>query len=463
MDNKKVLILLPDGVGLKNFAYTQFYKNGKDNGLDFTFWNATPFPLSSLGFKEIPLPKAKLNPLTDVYKNARKHIDLKLFKEQFNDSVYDTYKFPIKYNSVKKSIKNIATESIINFNNSDEGLKSVRNKIFDLERRTDYYKECYKILRKENPAILFCTNQRPTIAIAPILAAQDLGIPTTTFIFSWDNLPKATMVIETDYYFVWSQYMKDELLQYYSFIKESQIVITGTPQFENHLDKVRVSKSEFFENYNLDHKRRYICYSGDDITTSPDDDQYLRDVALAIKELNNRGHNLGVVFRRCPVDNSNRFDKVLNDFNDIIVPIDPKWQQLSKSWVAVLPSLEDLELQQQTIVYTEMVVNLGSSMVFDYAIHNKPCAFINYDAKNKKIADWSVKKIYKYIHFKSMHSKDSVIWLNNPSEIASKIEDVLKENTKTVKAAQDWFKVINLHPLESASSNIVNAIKNIIK
>jgi hypothetical protein len=35
-------------------------------------------------------------------------------------------------------------------------------------------------------------------------AAQELGIPTATFIFSWDNLPKATLVLEPDYYFVWS-------------------------------------------------------------------------------------------------------------------------------------------------------------------------------------------------------------------------------------------------------------------
>jgi hypothetical protein len=38
-----------------------------------------------------------------------------------------------------------------------------------------------------------------------LLAAQQLGIPTATFIFSWDNLPKATMVVETDYY-VWSDH-----------------------------------------------------------------------------------------------------------------------------------------------------------------------------------------------------------------------------------------------------------------
>jgi hypothetical protein len=57
------------------------------------------------------------------------------------------------------------------------------------------------------------------LAVAPLLAAQDLGIPTATFIFSWDNLPKATMVVEANYYFVWSHHMKRELLLYYPNIE----------------------------------------------------------------------------------------------------------------------------------------------------------------------------------------------------------------------------------------------------
>ena len=77
-------------------------------------------------------------------------------------------------------------------------------------------------LRKHTPNFVFCTNQRPLSGIAPILAARDLSIPTGTFIFSWDNLPKGMLVVESDYYFVWSDYMKMELMKYYSFIKEEE-------------------------------------------------------------------------------------------------------------------------------------------------------------------------------------------------------------------------------------------------
>lgn len=463
MSNKKVFILLPDGIGLRNFAYTKFYNQGQDANLDFTFWNATPFPLSSLGFKEIALPQANLHWLTDIYKNARKHIELNQFKKQYSDSVFDTYKFPFKYDSFKKSIKNILTKLIIGLNNNPNGLKRVRKKIFDIERKTNYYKKCSKVLEKEKPSILFCTNQRPAIAIAPILAAQDIGIPTATFIFSWDNLPKATMVIETDYYFVWSEYMKKELLSYYPFIKESQIIITGTPQFENHLNKIQITREEFFDNYHLDKSKKYVTYSGDDVVTSPDDATYLEDVAIAIKSLNSKGHNLGIVFRRCPVDFSNRYDKVLDTYKDIIVPIQPKWEKLQDSWNTIYPTREDLHLLQQTASYTELVINLGSTMVFDFVAQNKPCAFINYDARNKAVKSWSVKKIYNYMHFRSMPSKNVVVWLDNSETISKQIEEAFKtNNSEVVKAAQEWFKVVNLHPINNASANIIKAINDII-
>ena len=139
--------------------------------------------------------------------------------------------------------------------------------------------------------------------IAPILACQDLGIPTATFIFSWDNLPKATMVIEPDHYLVWSKHMAKELQDYYPYIQKNQIQITGSPQFEFHFDDSHLQTREgFFKKYGLNLNKKYICFSGDDITTSPHDPEYLRDVLEAVKELNTKGQNLGVIFRPCPVD-----------------------------------------------------------------------------------------------------------------------------------------------------------------
>jgi hypothetical protein len=465
MENKKVFILLPDGIGLRNFAFTNFHNIGIAKEFDITFWNATPFNLTELGFKEIKIVNPRVHPLTDLLKRAQTHIELSLNIKRSNDSVYDSYRFPFSTKSLKEILKTMIVYIIIFFNTSQNGLKRIRKKIAINERKTKLYFDSLEVLKMEKPAIVFCTNQRVTTAISSILASQDLGIPTATFIFSWDNLPKGIKILETDFYIVWSQHMKNELLYYYPYIKEEQIFITGTPQFEPHFDKtLLLSKEEFYQKYNLNSDKKYICFSGDDVTTSPNDPQYLLDVANAVKGLNAKGNNIGIIFRRCPVDFSNRYDAVLEIHKDIIVQVTPLWKKFGESWNTILPTREDLELQMNTIFYSELVINLGSSMVFDFATFDKPCGFINYDVPNAEYPDWSVKKIYNFIHFRSMPSKDSVFWLNNPNEIAEKIEMMLSDKShEIIVNSKKWFQEINKHPAEKATERIWNKIEEIIE
>lgn len=463
MQNNKIFILLPDGVGLRNFAYSNINDIGKKEGFNVVFWNNTPFDLTELGFKEIKIQNSKSHPLTETYKNARKQIELNLYVRQTKDSVYTTYRFPFSYATFSKAIKSIATQLLSFTHSSKYGLKRVRTKIKHEERKTLYYQQCLETLKKEKPAMVFCTNQRPMTAIAPVLAAQELGIPTATFIFSWDNLPKATMVVETDYYFVWSDLMKKELLFYYPYIQEQKIFVTGTPQFESHFDTSKLlSREEFFHQNDLCSDKKYICYSGDDVTTCPDDPKYLEDVAEAVRTLNDEGYNLRIIFRRCPVDFSDRYDYVLSEFKDIITPIIPLWKKIGEDWNTILPTQADLNLQMNTIAHTEMVINLGSSMVFDFATHNKACAFINYDVAVKTDSNWSVKKIYNYIHFRSMPDRNAVYWINSPNAIAEIIKKGLESNSSIIESAQKWFEIINKHKPQLASKRIWNAIKTIV-
>ena len=460
MNKKKVFVLLPDGVGLRNFAYSNFYEIGK-NFHDIVFWNNTPFDLSELNYPEIKFEKPILHPFTDVFKNGVIQASLTKNIKIEKDQVYDTYRFKSKTVGLKNKIKNTVV-SFLNSNYSNQkSILSLRNRINKLERSTTYYKDCRATLEREKPDFIFCTNQRPVVAIAPLLAAKDLKIPTATFIFSWDNLPKATMVVQTDFYFVWSQHMKNELLHYHPEIQENQIKITGTPQFESHYDDNNfIEREVFFKIHNLDTNKKYICYSGDDITTCPDDEVYLNDVAKAVSELNRNGHNLGIIFRRSPVDFSTRYDSVLKEFKNIIVPINPDWRKIGEGWNTILPTPNDNSLLVNTIRHSELVINLGSSMVFDFAIFNKPCLYINYDVENKKYKNWSVKKIYQFVHFRSMTSREAVGWISDSQSIASVIEKNLskKQNIEATK----WFEKITCQPANLASDRIWKSINSII-
>jgi len=463
MSNKKIFILLPDGIGLRNFSFTNFHKIGADKGFDITFWNTTFFDLNELGIKEVKIENARSHPMTVFLKNALIQVELNQNIKKSKDPIYNYYRFPFSYNSVKAAFKSGFTEWVVFWHNSKKGLATLRKKIALQERKTKLYFDSLETLKAEKPALVFCTNQRITTAVASILAAQDLGIPTATFIFSWDNLPKGTKIVETDFYFVWSDHMKKELQYYYPYIEENQILVTGTPQFETHFEtELLESKATFFETHKLDLAKKYICFSGDDVTTSPNDEQYLEDVANAVTELNKKGYNLGIIFRRCPVDFSDRYDSVLKKYDDIIVSVNPKWEKKGEAWNAILPTREDLVLQMNTIFHSELVINLGSSMAFDYAAFRKPCGFINYDVPNSKNPDWSVKKIYNFIHFRSMPTKDSVFWLNNAEEMVPKIEKMLSaEASVIVDNAKKWFEVINQHPPQLASERIWEAMATI--
>jgi hypothetical protein len=463
MSNNKIFILLPDGIGLRNFAYSNFRKIGISNGFEVVYWNGTPFTLSEMGFNEIKIEDARPHLFTTICKNARQQIELNLSIKKTKDITYNSYRFPLSNKGLKNVLKNLILKTVIRFNSSEKGLIRIRKQILEKERGTVYYQQCLLTLKKEKPKLVFCTNQRHTSSIAPILAAQELGILTATFIFSWDNLPKATMVLETDYYFVWSEYMKKELQFYYPYIKSEQVFITGTPQFEAHYDEEKkMSKDVFFEMNGLDVNKKYICYSGDDVTTCPDDQQYLGDVAAAVKELNKKGYNLGIIFRRCPVDFSKRYDTVLEKYSEIIVPLAPLWENKGDNWGVTLPTIRDMELQVNTIAHSEMVINLGSSMVFDFATNNKACGFINYDVRHKVKKDWFVEKIYKFVHFRSMPNKESVFWLNSAAEIEVKIEEFLGgKSNEVVLNAQKWFEIINQHHANEASERMWEAIAEI--
>lgn len=463
MQNKKIFILLPDGIGLRNFAFTDFYNTGTASGYEIVFWNNTPFDLSDLGFTDIKIEKAKSHPLTDLYKNALKIVELRLSIKKAKDNIYESYYFPPKINSVKSFLKNAYTQSIAFWHTSNRGAQRIRTKIGQLERKTKLYHDSLETLKKEKPAFVFCTNQRVMLGVAPLIAAQDLGIPTACFIFSWDNLPKGTKIIETDFYFVWSQHMKAELRYYYPHVQEEQIIVTGTPQFETHFDNTKLqSKADFFKSHQLDEAKRYFCFSGDDVTTSPNDPKYLEDAAKAVRSLNQKGHNLGIIFRRCPVDFSKRYDAVLTEYADCITAIAPEWIKKAESWNTILPTKADLALQVNTINNTDFVINLGSSMVFDYVIFKKPCAFINYDVKDG-IPCRLVKDTYNLIHFRSMTSSYCVAWINSPQEMETMILSLLTQNNDSlISNAGQWFEKINQHPPQQASERIWNAISQLI-
>ncbi len=455
---------MPDGVGLRNFAFTQFKGIGEQKGYEIVYWNNTVFSLKEeLNFEEVKIKNHKLHKLTSVFTRARKRMELNIFDKKFKETVYDTYNFPQSYKGFNNAFKSVLVDLLVYFGSNEKGLLFVRKQIKKLERKNSKYEYCKAQLTEHQPDFIFCTNQRPSQAIAPLLAAQDLGIPTATFIFSWDNLPKATTLVETDYYIVWSDHMKRELLMYCPYVKPETIFVTGTPQFESHFDKsILKSRTAFFEENNLDIQKRYICYSGDDIVTSPLDQYYLEDLTKSVIELNNQGFNLGVLYRKCPVDFTDRYDEILEKYKDVIAVVNPVWRPIGTNWNEIMPTKEDFVMQANVCEHTEFVANIASSMVFDFVAHHKSCLFFDYEQPQLKKGIRDIGQNYKYIHFRSMPSKNAALWSFDKNRLTATVKTIINANVSSVEEGQQWFEtIVGENPTE-ASGKIWDVIHLIL-
>jgi len=239
MAKDKIVLLFPDGVGIRNYLYSDVFKDfEKDLILFHNFDSSTINDIS----KNVNFEKDYAIP---VYKESFKEKFLRelicYLRLQHNAKITQNKTILSNWNPLKNTFLKKMFYFLVE---STSSLISSYKHILKLEelyqkeiRKHSFYHQVRTLLKEINPTHLFCSHQRG-IQCAPVFAAaQDLNIETVTVVFSWDNLPKATTLVETDYYFVWSEHMKKEVLMYCPYVSADKVLVTGTPQFESHFDK----------------------------------------------------------------------------------------------------------------------------------------------------------------------------------------------------------------------------------
>ncbi len=454
----KILFLVPDGVGIRNFLYSKVLYYLKET-TEIIIWSPLPKTAFShveelhnisINYKSIKLDSESF--LSRFFRESTTYARLIInSKKQKNKTILLNWRRP--KNNKKLLVLYIFAELLGRIISNNYKLVLFFEKIGVKNWSNTKIEKYQRELLELGPNSIFITHQRVAGLMPICLAANRVKIKTSTAIYSWDNLPKARLCVKANYYLVWSSWMQQEMKDYYPEIEESKVLCVGTPQFEFYSqDDMLVDRQIFASAHGLDSNKKWICYSGDDITTSPHDPVFLRDVAKAISNID----EVQIIFRRCPVDFSNRYDDVLEEYNQLIIPIDPIWNNKSANWVGYFSTLEDISLQVNLANHCNSVINLGSTMAHDFATQNKPCLYLKYDPV--KDIDISINSIYSFQHFRSMIGLEAVLWINSKEEILEKVQQSLKSPNSVAVDRQKWLEKIVLHPLNKNSLNIAKAI-----
>lgn len=456
-----ICFLIPDGVGIRNYLYSDIIGELEKDGHSVTVWHSldeeviqqakrihttSEFNQYSFSFyKEDVLPRF----LRDTVAFSRLKLNSQL---KNNPTILDNW-LPKK--NLKGRISNFFAKSLASRSPSFEKIEGVEKMIVAQHRKSQAYKKYQDDLKKIGPDIVFCTHQREPNAGLAMLAARDLGIKTVTAIFSWDNLPKGRLPMRADFYLVWSEYMKTELLEYFPDIQEHQIRIVGTPQFDFYSNSsLLLSREEFANQWGLDPEKKWICFSGDDILTSPHDPKYLWDIAQSLLDQ----PSIQVIFRPVPVEGFERYQYVLEKFPEIKV-LPPLWKK-GALWSRYFPYPEDIQMLVNLAKHCGTVINVGSTMALDFAQFDHPGIYLNYEVNPSH--SWSIKRVYRFQHFRSFKDLDAVVWINSKEEIKDTVLKVLETPAQVAKDRIIWRdRIVSQQSDISSSSRIIGFLKSI--
>jgi hypothetical protein len=326
--------------------------------------------------------------------------------------------------------------------------------------------ETYRtLLRRAAPDVVFTAHQRVPQAIPLVVAARSLGIPTATFIYSWDNLTsKGRMPVAFEHYLVWSEAMKTQLLDFYPDASPAAVHVVGTPQFEPYVySEYGWPEEQFSTTLQLSAGRRRICFSAGDVTTSPNDPYYLTVLAEASRT-NAFREPVDIVVRPSPAEEDGRFDRVRREYPELRWSA-PRWRQTRaehpEPWSQRLPEAQDIDLLKSLTHYCDVNVNVASTMTLDFAHADRPVVNVAFGGADARTPRFDDSVYYRFEHYRPVLDLAAARLARTPVELIAAINSYLADQSLDARGRKALVDLQTCHPLPGTSERISRSLAGI--
>lgn len=231
---------------------------------------------------------------------------------------------------------------------------------------------------KYQPDAVFAAGILNDEDITLLKQAKRRGIPSVGMMKSWDNFTsKGFLRVSPDMLFVQNPTMVEEAIKFNNFPRE-RIKITGFPQWDHYLDPSwRMPREEFARKFSIDPNKKWITYFAGGLITGlfniPDKGEHVLMLKQAIEE------------------------GKLND-STVLIRAHPGHQDLMAQETKVFPVLdfakgwtfdqEDMRFLANLVRYSDVTINLGSTMSLEAAIFDKPTVLIAFNQMVGKKVPW---------------------------------------------------------------------------
>lgn len=293
-----------------------------------------------------------------------------------------------------------------------------------------------KKLKELSPSLVFNgSHVHSRVATGLIQSAQWLKIPTATFIFSWDNLTsQGRIMLPYDYFLVWNEAAKKQLLEMYRWIKEENVFVTGTPQFDFHFrPNLYQSREEFCREVGADAARPIILYTTGMANHMPGEPELVEEIADLLKRID-RVNKPQLLVRIYPKDLTGRFEELKKRRPDILFP-HINW---SKSWLT--PLEEDSRLLVNMLRHCEIGINIASTVSLELCMFDKPVINLGYNPPSVSTKEIRFADYYEFDHYRPVVASGAIEIAGNPRQLAELIMVYLERPGRRKNERADLIK-----------------------
>jgi len=287
-----------------------------------------------------------------------------------------------------------------------------------LLRTSDEYAQLYRAIC---PSLVFNGSHiHSTIATPAVQAAQWLGIPTATFIFSWDNLTsQGRITLPYDYFLVWNNDLKRQLIEMYPWIEPENVFVTGSPQFDFHFRPAFYrSRGQFCSDIGAEADRPMILYSTGMANHMPGEPEIVESIADILREYPEKERPQMLV-RVYAKDLTGRFDELKERRKDIIFQ-NVEW---NASWLT--PRSEDSYGLVNALRHCALGINIASTLSLELCMFDKPVINVGFDAPASNHLELRNALFYSYEHYRPVVESGAVRVAYSLSELKRMLHEAL--------------------------------------
>ncbi len=310
-------------------------------------------------------------------------------------------------------------------------------------------------------------NADAVFTVTPFHAQEDIllrvckdgGMKMLTAILSFDNITKRGWIpVEYDAYMVWNKYNVQELHRIYPFTKNKNVTITGAAQFDFYKKpEYLILETEWKQLVGLQNSkgRKIILYAGGPQVLFPNEPQYLKHIDEAITNGQIEGNPI-VLFRCHPVDVLQRWKDAIGSSPNII--FDSSWTG-TKNLLNANITNDDIKKLCSTLAYTDVHINLCSTMTIDGSAFHKPQIGPAYDEVVPDKAHL-LKKMYWQEHFIPVLKTNGLALANSRQELIGFINEALHHPEEMTKASQRIVEEVITYSDGQCTQRVLAAIAN---